>query len=80
MIDIQKNGKICLLDIDVKGARDVHSHSNIIECNYIFVKTPTIEELKLRLMKRASETQESLDKRIRNAETEINVAERMGIF
>lgn len=51
-----------------------------MECNYIFVKTPTIEELKLRLQKRATETQDSLDSRIRNAETEIEMAERMGIF
>jgi len=28
--------KVCILDIDVKGAKDIAS-SGLIECNYIFI-------------------------------------------
>ena len=77
MRDVEK--KICVLDIDVKGARDIHA-SGKIECNYLFVKTPSIEELEKRLIARKTETPESLKKRLNNAEKEIRFAEESGLF
>jgi guanylate kinase len=72
-------GKICLLDIDVKGARDIHM-SQLIECNYVFVNVPSIKELERRLLARKSETPESLARRLANAEKEIEFAKELGIF
>ncbi len=36
VLQVQRRGKICILDIDVKGAKDIHKTGQI-ECNYIFV-------------------------------------------
>ena len=65
--EIQKQGKICILDIDVKGARDINK-SGLIDCNYVLVTTPSIDELKRRLEARGTETEETLAKRVGNAE------------
>ena len=51
--------KVCILDIDVKGAKDIHS-SKLIECNYLFVKTPSLKNLEERLIARKTETPETL--------------------
>jgi len=44
-----------ILDIDVKGARDI-AKSGIHECNYVFVMTKTLAELESRLRARKTET------------------------
>ena len=67
------------MDIDVKGAKDIKA-SGLIECNYVFVKTPTLEDLRIRLLARGTETEESLAKRLRNAQTELDMAEESGLF
>lgn len=46
----------------------------------MFVKTPTIEDLKNRLIARGTETEETLAKRIGNAEKEMQTAFDSGIF
>ena len=42
-----KEGKICILDIDVQGAEQVKKSS--IHAKYIFVAPPSYEELERRL-------------------------------
>ena len=71
--------KICLLDIDVQGAKDIHA-SNLIECNYLFLTVPSIKELERRLIARNTETEESLKRRLVNAEKEIIAAGEWGKF
>lgn len=63
------NGKICVLDIDVKGALTIAKEGKIA-CNYLFVKVPSIEELKARLQARGTETEQSLTTRLANADKE----------
>jgi guanylate kinase len=75
--DLEK--KVCILDIDVKGARDIHS-SKLVECNYIFVKTPSLKNLEERLIARRTETPETLKRRLTNAQTELTFAEESGLF
>ena len=73
--DAQNQGKICILDIDVKGALEV-SQGGKIDCNYVFINTPSLDELKRRLQARSTETEETLAKRIGNAEAEIKLARK----
>lgn len=79
VLQIQEKGKICILDIDVKGAKDIHE-SQLVDCNYVFVQTATIDDLRKRLEARGTETKETLAKRIGNAEKEIKMANELGIF
>lgn len=71
--DIDRNlrmGKKILLDIDVQGARQiVQRYPDAVT---IFILPPSMEELKRRLEKRATDSAETISKRMHNAVEEIN--------
>ncbi|MCP4295725.1 MAG: guanylate kinase [Proteobacteria bacterium] len=66
----QKEGNIVLLDIDVQGAMQLFENEDL-EKGSIFIVPPSFEVLKKRLTSRNTETQESLKKRMDNAEHEL---------
>jgi len=63
--------KVPLLDIDVKGAIHIKQQFSTA-CLSLFVEPPSIEELKIRLQSRGSETAESLQARINKASYELS--------
>ena len=63
-------GKNVILEIDIQGALKVKE--NFSEGVFIFILPPSMEELKQRINKRCSETEESLMTRFKNAYQEIN--------
>ena len=63
-------GKNVILEIDIQGALKVKE--NFSEGVFIFILPPSMEELKQRIIKRGSETEESLMTRFKNAYKEIN--------
>jgi guanylate kinase len=72
---IRLNGKNVIFDIDVKGALNIKKKFGI-ECLTVFVMPPSIEELEYRLRKRATESEESLSKRLSKANYEMTFAEK----
>ncbi|KAI7758021.1 hypothetical protein M8C21_028261 [Ambrosia artemisiifolia] len=71
-------GKRCILDIDVQGARSVRASS--LEATFIFVCPPSFEELEKRLRARGTETEEQIQKRLRNAKAELEQGSSPGLF
>ena len=65
-----EEGKDVILEIDIQGALQVKE--NFSEGVFIFILQPSMEELKQRIIKRGSETEESLMTRFKNAYKEIN--------
>ncbi|KAA6384206.1 MAG: guanylate kinase, partial [Streblomastix strix] len=64
-------GKICILDIDIQGCKQIKQRSDI---HPLFIRVRVeIEELKKRLEKRGTETAESLETRLANARGELAV-------
>ena len=68
--EMLEQGKNVILEIDIQGALKVKE--NFSEGVFIFILPPSMEELKQRIIKRGSETQESLMTRFKNAYQEIN--------
>ncbi|MEQ8156531.1 MAG: guanylate kinase [Clostridiaceae bacterium] len=64
------SGKDVILEIDIQGALKVKD--NCKEGIFIFILPPSMEELKQRIIKRGSETPESLMTRFKSAYQEIN--------
>ncbi|KAG5399738.1 hypothetical protein IGI04_014345, partial [Brassica rapa subsp. trilocularis] len=75
---VTDSGKRCILDIDVQGARSVKASS--LDAMFIFVCPPSMKELEDRLRARGTETEEQIQKRLRNAEAEIKAGKSSGIF
>ena len=68
--ELLDSGKDVILEIDIQGALKVKENTE--EGVFIFILPPSMEELKQRIIKRGSETEESLMTRFKNAYKEIN--------
>jgi guanylate kinase len=70
---IANNGKRVIFDIDVKGALNIkRQYPQSAQC--VFVQPPSVEILLERLRNRATETHDSLRKRIDKAKVELTFA------
>jgi len=75
---VQKNGKICVLDIDVQGVRNVKKSS--LNPFYVFIAPPSRDELEKRLRGRGTETEDAIQTRLANAAAELEYGETQGNF
>lgn len=71
--DVQNKGKVCVLDIDVQGVKQVKKTD--MNAFYVFLKPPSLEELKKRLEARKTENEKSLKLRLDTASKEIDYGE-----
>ncbi|WP_018127859.1 guanylate kinase [Balneola vulgaris] len=70
-----KSGYFVLLDVEVKGAVNIKElYGN--ECLGIFIKPPSMEVLKQRLIARGTENNESLALRLERAKEELTYSDR----
>jgi len=71
---IWDSGKDVLFDVDVKGGIKLKKYYGDIALS-IFVKAPSIEDIKCRLIKRGTETEESIEKRVEKISYELTFEE-----
>ncbi|KAL0108845.1 hypothetical protein PUN28_014158 [Cardiocondyla obscurior] len=76
--EVQRLGKVCVLDIDVQGVKQIKRTD--LNPFYVFVKPPSIVELERRLKARNTETEESLERRLSIARSELEYGETPGNF
>jgi guanylate kinase len=71
LMRIWSEGKIPVLDIDVKGA--IHVQQQYPETTLsLFIEPPSVDELKRRLQSRGTESEESLNARVNKASYELS--------
>lgn len=75
---IIKAGKICIIEVEVQGAKNIATST--LDCNFLFIAPPSIEALRERLNGRGTETSEKIEKRIEAAKWELEEAQKSGIF
>jgi guanylate kinase len=74
ILDSMDSGRDVLMDVDIQGAARIRAdadprlQSALVD---IFLMPPSMDELRRRLLKRATESPEQLDVRLRNAKTEM---------
>jgi guanylate kinase len=75
---IWDKGNHVIFDVDVEGGLSIKKHypENSLS---VFIKPPSLEELKKRLTGRGTETEETLKKRVEKAEIELSYAERFDL-
>ncbi|XP_023019703.2 guanylate kinase isoform X2 [Leptinotarsa decemlineata] len=76
--DIAKQGKVCVLEIDVQGVKQVRNTD--LNPWSVFIKPTSLDELRERLIKRKTESEESLQKRLSKAAEEIEYGTTPGNF
>jgi guanylate kinase len=75
---VRQQGKICILDIDVQGVRNVKKST--LDAIYVFIAPPSMEELEKRLRGRGTESEEAVLKRLENAKEELDYGMGVGNF
>lgn len=73
-----ENGEIVFLEIDVQGALQIKK--NYKECVFIFLLPPTMDELKSRIIKRGTETEDDINRRFSNAFKELDFVGEYDFF
>mmetsp|Transcript_5141 Transcript_5141/g.11219 ORF Transcript_5141/g.11219 Transcript_5141/m.11219 type:complete len:221 (+) Transcript_5141:191-853(+) len=76
---VQRAGKICVLDIDAQGVRNVRKSPDLNPI-YLFIAPPSMKELERRLRGRGTEEEESIQKRLGNARAEMDFGYETGNF
>jgi len=74
-----KDGKglICILDIEMEGVKQVKRRPDL-DARICFLQPPNVEELEKRLRGRGTEKEESIQKRLKQAESEMEYARTEG--
>jgi guanylate kinase len=72
--DLLSKGKNVLIEVEVKGAMTFKE--KIPEAILIFIKPPSIDELRKRILGREDPGKEELEKRVSRAEEELSYAEK----
>uniref|UniRef100_A0A7N5P5Z2 Guanylate kinase n=1 Tax=Ailuropoda melanoleuca TaxID=9646 RepID=A0A7N5P5Z2_AILME len=75
---VQAQNQICVLDIDMQGVKNIKKTD--LNPIYISVQVPSIEILEKRLRERETETEESLQKRLRAACVDMELSKEVGLF
>ena len=72
------DGRICLLEIEIKGAQKVFRSG--LACNYLFIMPPSVESLRERLINRGTEELEIIEKRVAIAKGELEELHALSFF
>jgi guanylate kinase len=75
---VQRKGQVCILDIDVQGARNVKRSD--LNAYFLFIAPPSMEDLEVRLRGRGTESEEDIQKRLGNAAAELEYGQEAGNF
>ncbi|KAF2004826.1 guanylate kinase [Amniculicola lignicola CBS 123094] len=73
--DIAEKGRICILDIEMEGVKQVANHPNFPKPRFLFLSPPSLEILEQRLRGRATDKEEAIAKRLNQAKVEMEFAE-----
>lgn len=78
--DVARQDRVCILDIEMEGVKQVANNPRLPRRpRFLFLSPPTIAELEKRLRGRATETEDLLQLRLKQAEVEMEFATSGGI-
>ena len=75
---VTATGKVCILDIDVQGAKQVRAAGQ--PALFVFVEPDSMENLETRLRGRATDAEDVIQRRLANAQGEIDASKEAGLF
>ena len=76
---LARDGKMCILDIDVQGAATIRRNQKI-DALFVFVEPPSLNILEERLRGRQTDDEETISRRVMNAQEEIERSKEEGLF
>lgn len=77
--DVALSGKMCILDMEIEGIQQMKS-VEFMDCICVFISPPSIEALDRRLRDRGHDDEESIQKKINRAVSEIEMSKEKDLF
>ncbi|PNP47795.1 hypothetical protein THARTR1_10480 [Trichoderma harzianum] len=77
--DQMAKGLVVVLEIDIEGVKQMRE-ATVIDARYVFVRPPSFEALETRLRKRSTESEESMERRLKQAKCELEQADTPGLY
>jgi len=71
--DVQASGRVCLLDVDIMGVKNIKKTD--LNPRYLFIQPPPGPVLEQRLRGRGTETEEAVQKRLSRAAADIEYSQ-----
>lgn len=75
---ITRDHRICIIEIDVEGAKKVQRSS--VEANFMFINPPSTRALMDRILKRGTESRAAIEIRMENAKGELEFANSSALY
>lgn len=72
---VSREGRICVIEIDLQGVKQIQASSLATCSHFIFVTPPSLTVLETRLRQRGTENADKIKKRVETALSEINAAQ-----
>uniref|UniRef100_A0A5K3FVF7 Guanylate kinase n=1 Tax=Mesocestoides corti TaxID=53468 RepID=A0A5K3FVF7_MESCO len=72
--NVLDSGRICILDVDANGVRSIHAAEPPLNARFVFIGPPSLEELERRLRDRGTETNDTIQSRLRQAAIDMEFA------
>ncbi|KAF2266708.1 guanylate kinase-like protein [Lojkania enalia] len=72
--EIAEKGRICILDIEMEGVKQVANHPTFPRPRFLFLSPPSLEVLEQRLRSRATDKEDAILKRLNQARVEMEFA------
>ncbi|KAF1970526.1 guanylate kinase [Bimuria novae-zelandiae CBS 107.79] len=72
--DIAAQGRVCILDIEMEGVKQVANHPTFPRPRFLFLSPPSKGVLEQRLRGRGTDKEEAIIKRLKQAEAEMDFA------
>ncbi|XP_017542531.1 guanylate kinase isoform X3 [Pygocentrus nattereri] len=76
--EVQARNLICILDIEMQGVKSIKKTD--LNPIYISIQPPSMDILEKRLRDRKTESEESLQKRLRAASVDLEISKEPGLF
>ncbi|CAF2360676.1 unnamed protein product [Rotaria sp. Silwood2] len=76
--DVAQTGRICLLDVDKQGVKNIRSTN--LNALFIYISPPSYEILEQRLRGRKTESEAAIEKRLKEAKESMEFSKEPGMY
>ena len=76
--DVARTGRICVLDVDKQGVKNIRKTD--LHPLYLYISPPSYEMLEKRLRARKTDTEEAIEKRLRESKESMEFSRKPGIY
>jgi guanylate kinase len=76
--DVGQTGRICVLDVDKQGVKNIRqSH---LQALFIYISPPSYEVLEQRLRARKTDTESAIEKRLKESKESMEFSKQPGVY